>query len=219
MRNTKLVRKENRRKFLKTVALAGLAGVVAAPGIASAQEAKPKTTMEALLAAHALASSAQERCQAFAKQADADGYTQLGSLFRAAARSKEANVTEFARVIKKLGGTPKTETKTVEAKSTKENVEAFIKSETNDRDNLYPDFVAVAREERNKEAVKVLNYAKTNAGEYITLFGDALANLDQWKGGKKVVLVCTVCGFPALAMPDKKCPSCFEPLDKFIKVS
>ena len=185
------------------------------PGLSRAAE---KSTLDNLLAAYDAESNTQARYVAFAKKADEEGYTKVASLFRAAARAEESHVTEFARVIKKLGGAPKAEVKVSEVKSTKENLEAAIKAETYETETWYPECIALARREANKDAVKAFNYSKAAEKEHVGLFTDALAKLEEMKGGTLTVYVCTVCGFMALALPDEKCPSCFEPLNKFIKV-
>lgn len=211
------MKRTNRRAFLATTVTGTAALVAGAWG--RADDAKPQTSLAALILAGGQMAMAQARYAAMARQADADGYGQAASLFRAAARSKEANVTDLGAVIKKLGGKLECDAKPGEVKSTKENVAALIKAETEAGETTLPELVAVAREEKNKEAVRALNYAKAAAAEYATLFAEAAADLEAWKAGKKSVYVCTVCGFPAYTLPEKKCPTCFDALDKFTQVS
>lgn len=208
------MKKQSRRKFIE-VAMAGVAGAMIWPAAARAGE---KNTLNNLLAAYDGESNAQARYLAFAKKADEEGYTKVASLFRAAARSEEAHLSEFARVVKKMGGAPKAEVKTPEVKSTKENLEAAIKAETYESETWYPECIALAHSEGNKEAKKAFNYSKAAETDHVGLFTDALAKLEEMKGGTLTVYVCTLCGSAVLELPEEKCPTCFEPLSKFTKV-
>ncbi len=208
------MKNQSRRKFIQ-IATAGAVGAMIWP---ASTRAADKSTLNNLLAAYDGESNAQARYRAFAKKADDEGYTKVASLFRAAARAGEAHVAELSRVVKKMGGVPKAEVKDAEAKSTKENIEAVIKDTTRECESLYPEFIALAHSEGNKDAKKVFNYAKAAAKELSGLFADGLAKLEGMKGGTLTVYVCTVCGFAALELPEEKCPSCFEPLNKFTKI-
>jgi rubrerythrin len=164
-------------------------------------------------------SNAHARYVAFAKKADEEGYGQVASLFRAAARSEEIHAGTHAEVIRKLGGDPKADVKSPEVKSTRENLEAAVKGESYERDTMYPDFIRKAREEGQKDAIRSMNFALNAEVEHARLYGEALAALDSWKSGKKVFFVCPVCGFTTLKTDFPKCPSCFNPKEKFEQVS
>lgn len=187
-------------------------------GRAMAAEGKG-STIENLTYMLEVEANAEAKYTAFAKKADEEGYTQVGSLFRAFAKAEKINKEDLEKVLKKLGATPKVTVAAAEVKSTKDNLAAALKAETAERDEKLPDAISLARKEKNKEALRVLNYCKNSQAEHITLIEDASANLEKWKGGTKVVYVCEVCGLTVLALPDEKCPSCLEPIAKFVKVS
>ena len=84
-------------KFAATVIVLALA-LVALPGRAAAS-----TTLENLQAAFNGESNAHARYLAFADKADQEGYGEVGSLFRAAAKAEEVHAANHAVVIKKLG--------------------------------------------------------------------------------------------------------------------
>ncbi|MFH0980058.1 MAG: rubrerythrin family protein [Planctomycetota bacterium] len=211
------------RKYSTLVGI--LVAVAVVGGNALAQENKPTaskpagTTLDNLQSAYHGESNAHERYVAFAKKADEEGFGQVASLFRAAARAEEIHAQAHAEVIKKLGGTPKADIQKPEVKSTKENLEAALKGETYERDTMYPDFLKVAKAEKNLDATKTFNYALAAEGEHAKLYKQALDDLDQWKGGKKEFFVCAVCGYTVTKVDFEKCPSCFSPKEKYEKIS
>ena len=64
------------------------------------------TTLENLQAAFNGESNANARYLAFAKQAQSEGYGEVASLFRAAARAEKIHATNHAAVIEELGALP-----------------------------------------------------------------------------------------------------------------
>lgn len=165
-------------------------------------------------------SNAHARYLAFAKKADAEGYGEVASLFRAAAKAEEIHANNHAAVINKLGGKPEAKIETPDVKTTKENLEAAIKGETYERDTMYPEFLKQARQVRNIDAIQTFNYAKTAEAEHAKLYTAALKNLDKSKGTKaKNFYVCGVCGYTVEKIDFAKCPSCFSPKEKYETVS
>ena len=178
------------------------------------------TTMENMQAAYNGESNAHARYLAFAKQADKEGYGQIASLFRAAARAEQVHATNHGAVIQELGGTPKANIEQPVVKSTRENLEAAIKGETYERDTMYPDFLKQARSDRNARAVRSLNLAKTAEAEHAKLYAAALANIGKLSGTRDAAYyVCPVCGFTVREVDFPKCPSCFTPKEDFEKIS
>lgn len=177
-------------------------------------------TLANLQAAYNGESNAHARYLAFAQKADAEGYGEVASLFRAAAKAEEIHANNHAAVIKKMGGTPQAKVETPDVKSTKENLQAAIKGETYERDSMYPDFLKTARAERNSAAVRTLNLAKTAEAEHAKLYTEALNNLDKLKNSKaKNFYVCGECGYTVTKIDFAKCPSCFAPKSRYTTVS
>ena len=201
-------------KSVLRVSLALLVGSALACGARAAT-----TTLQNMQTAFNGESNAHARYLAFAKQADSEGYGEVGSLFRAAARAEEIHAGNHAAVIKELGAVPQANIESPSVKSTRENLEAAIKGETYERDTMYPDFLKQARTDRNKSALKSLNYAKTAEAEHAKLYAAALANLENLKGTKSAVLfVCPTCGYTTRELNFAKCPSCFTPKEKYEQV-
>lgn len=201
-------------RFVATVialafALAGL------PGRASAV-----TTLENLQTAFNGESNARARYVAFAQKANQEGYGEVASLFRAAAKAEETHAANHAVVIKKLGGIPEAKIEAPVVRSTKENLDTAIKGESYERDTMYPEFLKQARAEGNRDAVQTFNYAKIAETEHARLYSQGLNDLPKLKGSKsKEFFVCTVCGYTTAQMDFSKCPSCFTTKDKYEKVS
>jgi rubrerythrin len=178
------------------------------------------TTLENMQAAYNGESNAHARYLAFAQQAQNEGYGEVASLFRAAARAEEVHAGNHAQVIKKLGAVPDARIETPQVKSTRENLEAAIKGESYERDTMYPEFLKQARLDRNSQAVKSLNLAKTAEAEHAKLYAAALSNLEHLKGSaESAFYVCSICGFTTREVNYSKCPSCFNPKEYFEKIS
>ena len=198
------------RSFLLTVTLGTLAASAAAA----------TSTLENMQAAYNGESNAHARYLAFAQQADSEGYGQVASLFRAAARAEEIHAGNHAAVIRQMGGTPEAKIEAPQVGTTRDNLQAAIKGETYERDSMYPTFLKQARKDRNREAIKSLNYAKTAEAEHAKLYSAALESLDSLKGSQATAYyVCPNCGFTTADLNFAKCPSCFTPKEKFEKVS
>src|SRR5450756_995798 len=83
------------------------------------------TTLDNLQAGFNGESNAHSRYLAFAEKADQEGYGEVASLFRAAAKAEEVHAANHAAVIKKMGGTAQAKIETPVVKSTKENLDAL----------------------------------------------------------------------------------------------
>lgn len=190
---------------------------VAATGQAAAGDANAATLANMQTAFNG-ESNANARYKAFAEKADAEGYTQVASLFRAAAAAEQIHATAHAKVIATLGGQATADVKAPEVKTTAENLKAALEGETYERDTMYPGFITEAKAAKLTPAVRSLTLAKTAEAEHAKLYKSALDNIEQWRGGKKQFYVCSVCGFTSLEKITGKCPSCFSPAEKFTVV-
>ncbi len=207
---------------LKRIAIAiALASLFLIPvlGTGSTAHAATPKTLDNLQAAYNGESNAHARYLEFAKKAEAEGYGPVASLFLAAARAEEIHAANHAAVIKSLGGVPKATIAPPDVKSTKENLEAAIKGESYERDTMYPEFIATAKKEGQRDALKSFNYAKTAEAEHAKLYSDSVKNLPTLKGAKVTYYVCTVCGYTTKDLNFAKCLSCFNPKDKYVAVS
>src|ERR1035437_8894108 len=111
-------------------------------------------TLENLQAAFNGESNAHNKYLAFAKKAGEEGYGEVASLFRAAAKAEEIHASNHAAVIRKLGAEPKADIHAPEIKSTRENLAVAIAGETYERDTMYPEFIAEAKAVKNSDALR-----------------------------------------------------------------
>lgn len=176
-------------------------------------------TLKNLQAAFDGESNAHARYVEFARKADQEGYGQVASLFRAAARAEEIHAQAHAEVIRKLGAEPKADLQKIEVESTRGNLEAALKGETYEKETMYPDFIKAAKAEGVRDAVKTFNLAKTAESEHAKFYAAALQDLEAWKGAARDFYVCTVCGYTMDKAPSEKCVSCFARPEKYVKVS
>ena len=149
-------------------------------------------------------SQANRRYLAFAKKADEEGYKQVAKLFRAAA---EAETVHAHAHLRALGG----------IKATKENIQEAIAGETHEFKNMYPEFLAKAKQEGIKPAEISFDYANQVEKIHAALYEKALANLG--KNEAVDYYVCPVCGNTVEGKAPDECPICGTAGSKFVKVS
>ncbi len=200
------------------VVLGAAAGIVMSAAPASGSTPATKT-LPNLQAAYNGESNAKAKYLASARKADEEGFGAAASLFRAAARAEEVHAESHARVIRKLGAEPVAKIETPAIASTKAAIGAAIKGESYERDTMYPEFLAAARAEGQKDAVETFALAKTAEAEHAKLYEAALAELKAGKSAAKTLYVCTVCGLTTSNLDFAKCRSCFQPKDKYVAVS
>ncbi len=181
-------------------------------------EAPAASTLANLQAAYNGESNAKVRYEAFAKKADEEGYAGVARLFRAAARAEQVHLENHAKVIQAMKGTPTAVIVAPDVKSTKENLEAAVVGENYERLTMYPQFIELAKKERNSKAVQTFTRAMKVEAVHATLYKAALDNLEQWKKADKTFLVCPVCGYTTDDGTFKKCPICATPRTKFMEV-
>lgn len=177
------------------------------------------TTLQNLQTAFNGESNANARYLAFAQKADQEGYLQAAALFRAAAKAEEIHAANHAVVIKKMGASPQAKIEKADVGTTLQNLEVAIKGETYEKDVMYPEFLKQARTEKNKDAIETFNFAKGAEVEHAKLYTLASKDLPGMKVGNVKYYVCTVCGYTVKKIDFQKCPSCFNPKEKYIAVS
>jgi rubrerythrin len=180
----------------------------------SAVQPREATTLQNLQAAFTGESNAHVRYTAFARKADEEGYGQIASLFRAAARAEQIHAANHAVVIAKMGGKAQAEIQTPAVKSTRENLAAAIAGEECERDVMYPGFIKEAEAQKNSAAVRTFHRALEAEAEHARLYQEALAHIGQMRK-KTAYYVCPTCGYTAEKPAFDRCPVCNHPREKF----
>ena len=164
-------------------------------------------TDENLKAAFAGESQANRKYLAFAWKAEEEGFTQAAKLFRAAA---EAETIHAMNHMKTLG----------EVKPTLENLNAALSGETYEFMKMYPDFLAAAKQEGNKQAAWSFDVANKVEKIHAGLYQKAIDAMKNKKDMEKVdYYVCGVCGNTVEGSAPDVCPICGSPKSKFMKIS
>jgi rubrerythrin len=162
-------------------------------------------TDENLKAAFAGESQANRRYLAFARKAEEEGFTQVAKLFKAAAEAETIHALNHLRIIG-------------ETKSTLENLNTAVSGETFEFKEMYPGYIAAAKQEGNKQATWSFDVANQVEQIHAKLFNKAIGVLKNKKTLEQVdYYVCGVCGNTVEGAPPDNCPICGAPKEKFFK--
>jgi len=164
-------------------------------------------TDENLKSAFAGESQANRRYLAFAQKAEEEGFTQAAKLFRAAAEAETVHALNHVRA-------------SGEIKSTLENLNAALGGETYEFMKMYPEFLAVSKQEGNKQAAWSFNVANKVEQVHAKLYQKAIDALKSKKDMPKIdYYVCSVCGNTVEGEAPDICPVCGNPKSKFFKAA
>jgi rubrerythrin len=163
-------------------------------------------TVEDLKAAFAGESQANRKYLAFAKKADADGFSQIARLFRAAAAAETVHAHNHFRALDGVG-------------STSDNLKAAIEGENYEWVSMYPEFIKNAEEESMKRALNTFKWAWEVEKIHEELYRKALTSLDAGKPLAEVdYYVCPICGFTHEGPFEGPCPICKTLGEKFERI-
>lgn len=178
----------------------------------------PTTTLANLQAAYEGESNAREKYLKFGAKAQEEGFLDVASLFRAAARAEQIHAENHARVIRKLGAEPACVIHEVKVGPTAENLPVAIAGEEYERDVMYPAFLAEAQATKQSAAERTFHYALEAEREHARLYREALERL---QAGKPAVAyyVCLICGFTTPDGDFARCQVCNNPRERFETVS
>jgi rubrerythrin len=164
-------------------------------------------TVDNLKNAIAGESQANRRYLAFAQKAEEEGFSQVAKLFRAAGEAETVHALNHLGI----GG---------EVKSTPENLEAAVAGETFEYKEMYPEYISVAKQEKNQQAVWSFDVANKVEQVHADLFSKAAQALKNKKELTQVdYYVCRTCGNTVEGEAPEKCPICGSPKSRFFKVT
>jgi rubrerythrin len=161
-------------------------------------------TKDNLETAFAGESQAHMKYLIFADKAEKEGFTNVARLFRATSYAEQVHATSHFRTLKGVG-------------KTAENLEAAIGGETYEVDEMYPVFIAVAKEQQEKAAVRSNEWAMEAEKVHAALYGRAKSAVESGNDTDiGQVYVCSVCGWTGEGEPPDECPLCKAKKDKFV---
>lgn len=163
-------------------------------------------TSDNLKDAFAGESKANRRYLAFAKKAEKEGFSQIAKLFRATAFAETVHALNHINVMG-------------EVKSTLENLNDAVSGETFEFDEMYPNYIQIAKEEGNSKAVWSFNVANKVEKIHGGLFSKAIQTLINKKEVTDTdYFVCEICGNTVENSAPEKCPICGASKEKFKKI-
>jgi rubrerythrin len=164
------------------------------------------TTSENLQSAFAGESQASRKYLYFAEQADKEGQSQIARLFRAASEAETVHARNHLRVMSGIG-------------TTTENLKSAISGEYHEMTEMYPEFIAQAKSEKNNMAEMTFNSANKVEKLHHGLYHQALKDLEAAKKlPSKPYYVCQVCGCTVESDAPDKCPVCGAGKTAFKKI-
>ena len=165
------------------------------------------STTENLKDAFAGESQANRKYLAFAKKADTDGFAQVAQLFRAAAAAETVHAHAHLRALDGV-------------KTTEVNLQEAIAGEGFEFKEMYPPYLALAKQEGHKKAEISFRNALAVEETHYNLYTDAL---NAVKGGGDLpaseVHVCDVCGHTVMGDAPDRCPVCGAKKERFFGVA
>ena len=161
------------------------------------------SSKENLMEAFAGESQANRKYLAFAKKADKEGFKQVAKLFRAAAEAETVHAHNHLEIA---GG----------INETKENLLEAIVGETEEFTEMYPNFIAEAKAEKDDAARWTFEVANQVEQIHAVLYQKALENLGE--NPEVDYYVCALCGNTVEDSAPEKCPICGASNAEFIKI-
>lgn len=140
----------------------------------------------------------------FAQKADEEGYPGAANLFRAAARAETVHARRFEAAMKERGiPVPQVGEAKPEVGSTADNLRRSASLELQERDGLYHDALAAAKEAGDQKLYLVFDQTRDTEVEHANLMSSAARQMNELKTDKPYY-VCEDCGFTT----DVELPMC-----------
>ena len=164
--------------------------------------------------------TASAKYAAYSEQAKKEGFTQIAMMFAATSRAEGIHAANHKTVLEKMGQKTDPFKPEFTVKTTKENLDDAINGEGHEILTMYPDFIAKAKEEDAKDAVKSFRWAMDTEKKHKIMYQNVLAALNNNKVAtlSKIYWVCPKCGNTYdVANPEDQCSLCATGRSKYIK--
>ncbi len=141
-------------------------------------------------------SQAHMRYMIFADQAEREGLPNVARLFRAASYSEQMHATAHLRALGGVNATPK-------------NLDGALGGENFEVDEMYPAYIATAKEQDEKAAISTMDRALQAEKIHSKLYTRAKETAEAKKDlDLATIFVCETCGFTIEGATPDKCPVC-----------
>jgi rubrerythrin len=152
-------------------------------------------TNEHLKEAFSGESQANQKYRAFAKQAEKEGFTNIGKLFRTTAEAERIHAEGHLKAMDMIA-------------STMDNLQAAIEGETYEYEEMYPPMLDQAVADGHK-AKTMFKFAVDAEKVHADIYAKAL---EAVKAGKDLdeceFYLCPICGYIELGSVPEQCPVC-----------
>ena len=171
------------------------------------------------MSAYAGESQAHIRYLYFAEVAKKEGFKNIGRLFQAIAYSEQIHAhNHFKKMADLKGGFITVAHAPFGPGGTAKNLELAIMGEVFEVEEMYPAYIAVAKEQNEKMAELSFRWALESEKTHAELFRNAKKAVEEGKDiGSGSIYVCEVCGYTIMGDAPDKCPVCGAPISKFRK--
>ncbi|MEW6662985.1 MAG: rubrerythrin family protein [Bacillota bacterium] len=161
-------------------------------------------TQENLMTAFAGESQANRKYLAYAKRAEAEGFQNIGRLFKAIAEAETIHALKHLEITGKV-------------KTSAENLAAAIEGEHHEFTAMYPEFIEAAEAEGRSDALRSFKLALEAEKVHGSLFSKVKAMVDAGSDLETEGLhLCPVCGYVGLDPAPAHCPICNARAASFI---
>jgi rubrerythrin len=194
--------------------------VIIAGVLVNCNISKIKKTEENLKTAFNEESTASEKYKKFSQTANKEGFDTIAKLFDAVSKSESIHAFNHGKVLEKYGkGVAVAEIGSYEVKTTVENLQAALKSESYEMQTMYPGFVRTAEIEKAPDAAKSFTWAWYVEKKHLNYFRQATATIAKGNetGLSVIWYVCPTCGnFYKPADLKAFCDLCLTKKENFI---
>ncbi len=178
-------------------------------------------TIETLKAAIKGETTASATYAAYAVKAMQEGQPLIQKLFEAASKAESIHAVNHNKVLEKLGAKMDAFEINITVNSTAENLKAAIAGETHEFECMYPEFIAVAKEEGQDAAVRSFTWATEAEKEHADFYTAALQALENGDTSTlpKQYWICPLCGDTFKSLEGVTvCPLCNAKAEKFLVI-
>jgi rubrerythrin len=129
-----------------------------------------------------------------ADKADDEGYHQIATMFRAIARGEEIHAALLRDLAGKLSVELPAATSQTLVLSTPENLKSAVDDQAFERDELYPQFIKIAKKEKQRDAQQLFERIVNAEPKHLVWYRQALHNPELYTAAGAQFYVCPVCG-------------------------
>ncbi len=161
-------------------------------------------------------SQAHMRYIIFAERAEKERFQNVARLFTAVAFAEKVHASNHYSATSSKGDFLAVSAAGFGSKTVSEDLEIAIKGETFEVNEMYPAYIAVARLQDHKDALRSFTWALEAEKTHAEFFKRAKQAVD---GGKDIKLgtmqVCSICGYTIEGDAPDRCPICGSPKKAF----